>query len=264
VLTWTVDHGVIDELRTDGRNVILPWGIETADSSGFFSLERTIGYRHTREAEEFRADETCSRGTIVARMPEGRWELRLDDRIEGDRTVRRSAVLTSLEDTVLMDFVMRFRFRKECFASAEIAGRRLQHRASDVYHQYPVRAARLNGGDLSVHVEIEGARHPDAFEPQLYVRDHANEWVVHARMIPRKVHKEVIKICNGWAGTRALPAWASRATLALPGARSLLWYRNERKPYPRVVRRLFNPNAFPMALLCKGESLAWTVRMDVI
>ncbi|MBI3774795.1 MAG: hypothetical protein HY273_04450 [Gammaproteobacteria bacterium] len=264
MLSWNVDQGVIRELRMSGRNFILPWGIETADTRGFFSLEKPIGYRHVREVEHFHADAHRSQTETTVRMPEGYWALRLDDRIENARTLRRRASLTSLDDTVLMDFVMRFRFRKEFFPSAEIAGQTLRHRASDVYHQYPVRTARLNGTDFSVYIEVEEANNDGVLEPNLYVRDHANEWVVHARMVPRKIHKEVIKICNGWAGTRALPSWANSAVLAMPGVRSLLWYRNERRPYPRIVRRLFNPNAFPMALLAKGRTLEWQVRMDIV
>ena len=53
MLSWTVNDGVIKELRKGGENIIFPWGIETADTLGFFSLEKNVGYRHTREEEEF-------------------------------------------------------------------------------------------------------------------------------------------------------------------------------------------------------------------
>lgn len=264
MLSWNVDQGVIRALHLHGQNFILPWGIETADTVGFFSLEKPIGYRHVREIENFRSDAHRAQSETIVRMPEGYWALHLDDCIENASTLRRHASLTSLEDTVLMDFVMRFRFRKEFFPSAEIAGQTLRHRASDVYHQYPVRTVRLNGVEFSIHIEVEQANNNGVLEPNLYVRDHANEWVVHARMVPKKIYKEVIKICNKWAGTRALPSWANSAVLGIPGVRTFLWYRNERQPYPRIVRRLFNPNAFPMALLPKGSTLEWQVRMDIV
>lgn len=264
MLNWRIEQGVIRELSDDDCNFILPWGIETADSSGFFSLERHIGYRHSREREEYIADEKSSRAKILCSMPEGGWQLDLDDRLEAGNAVVRTASLVSLEDTILMDFVMRFRFRKDMFQSAEIAGLMLIHGASDVYHQYPVRTARLNGKNFSICIEVEEASCAGVMAPNLYVRDHANEWVIHARMVPMQVHKEVIKICNKWAGTRPLPSWAASAMLRVPGLHKFLSYRNERKPYPRIVRRLFNPNAFPMAILPKGNSLFWKVRMTVV
>lgn len=263
MLTWSVERGVIRELRMQAQNLILPWGIETADSLGFFSLEHGIGYRHERVSEECSASEASSKATTVVRMPEGLWQLHLDDRIESSSCLSRSATLTGLEDTILMDFVMRFRFRRELFHSAEIAGRTIRHCASDVYHQYPVRSARLIGDFCSIRIEVDESLCGNEMAPMLYVRDHADEWVIHARMIPKRFRKEVIKLCNGWAGTRPLPMWASRALLAMPGLRSFLWYRNERKPYPRLIRRLFNPNAFPMAQLPRGQSLRWNVRMHV-
>ncbi len=263
MLSWSVERGVIRELRKDGTNFIRPWGIETADSRGFFSLEPEVGYRHTRLAEHCRADESRSLTQALVSMPEGLWRLTLEDQIETNDAISRVATLTSVADTVLMDFVVRMRFHKSLFHTARIADKTLEHRASDVYNQYPVRSAHLEGRDFSVRIEIEESECAMAMSPMLYVRDHADEWVVHARMIPQRYHKEVIKICNGWAGTRSLPLWASRAMLATPRMRSLLWYRNERKPYPRLMRRLFNPNAFPMALLPKGESLRWRVRVQV-
>ncbi|HVY81199.1 MAG TPA: hypothetical protein VG994_09485 [Steroidobacteraceae bacterium] len=263
MLSWNVERGVIRELRKDGTNLILPWGIETADSSGFFSLEPGIGYRHTRLAEHSRADERSSSTQALVAMPEGLWNLTLEDRIEASDLISRTAALTTVDDTVLMDFVVRLRFRKSLFHTAHIADRTLEHRASDVYNQYPVRSARLDGRDFSVRIDIEESQCTPALVPMLYVRDHADEWIVHARMIPCRYHKEVIKICNGWAGTRSLPLWLSRALLAVPGVRSRLWYRNERRPYPRLMRRLFNPNAFPLALLPKGESLRWRLRVQI-
>lgn len=263
MLSWAVERGVIRELRRDTRNFILPWGIETADSVGFFSLEPGVGYRYRRTAEEYSSDESCSRAKSVVRMPEGHWQLSLEDRIESASSICRQAQLTSLEDTILMDFVLRFRFRKQFFHEARIAGRTLRHRASDVYNQYPVRAAQLIGEEFSISVEIEDAQCGEELCPMLYVRDHADEWVVHARMIPQRHAKEVIKLCNGWAGTRSLPLWLSRPVLALPGMRSFLWYRNERKPYPRIMRRLFNPNAFPMARLPGGKTLCWKARVRI-
>ena len=264
MLSWNVERGVIRELRRDGTNFILPWGIETADSRGFFSLEPDVGYRHTRLAEHCLADAGRSLTTALVSMPEGLWRLNLEDEIAANDTVFRTATLTSVADTVLMDFVVRLRFRKSLFHTARIADKTIEHRASDVYSQHPVRSAHLEGRDFSVRIDIEESECAMAMSPMLYVRDHADEWVVHARMIPRRFHKEVIKVCNGWAGTRSIPLWASRAVLAAPGMRSWLWYRNERQPYPRLIRRVFNPNAFPMALLPKGESLRWRVRVQVV
>lgn len=263
MLSWVIERGVIKELIIRGKNIILPWGIETADASGFYSLEENIGYRNKRNLLNSYSNDNSSFIHESVSMPEGSWELKISDSIRNNSIVR-SATLTSIEDTILMDYVMRFRFKKEYFDSANIAGKTIYHTASDVYHLYPVQSARLNGSDITVHIEIESADCANIMSPNIYVRDHADEWVVHVRMLPQIVHKEVIKICNGWAGTRAIPQWLSNSILSVSKIRSYLLYRNERNPYPRIVRRLLNLNAFPMAMLPEGRSLHWTVKMSVV
>ena len=264
MLSWDIHEGVINEVRYRDEAFTLPWGIETADTSGFFSLEKGVGYRHKRIKENHKELEGDSRFVTQVEMPDGVWLLTIEDSIKSEKVIVRTAYLEALEDTLLMDFVMRFRFKKKYFESAEIAGNMLVHRASDVYHQYPVRSAQLNGSKFSVNIIIENSIDSEVMSPNLYVRDHADEWVVHARMIPLKIEKVVVKICNSWAKTRALPDSISRPILGIPGVRNFLWYRNERKPYPRILKRLFNPNAFPMAKLTKGDTLFWRVKMEIL
>ena len=96
MLAWTVEQGVIRELLVDGDNIIRPWGVETADSSGFFSLENSVGYRHLREFEAFHADDKQSDSELVVRMPEGRWRLHLNESIEDRSSVLRTARIEAL------------------------------------------------------------------------------------------------------------------------------------------------------------------------
>jgi hypothetical protein len=55
-MQWHISHGVIDGVYVGGINIIYPWGIETADRSAFFSLERGVGYRYTVLSEEITND----------------------------------------------------------------------------------------------------------------------------------------------------------------------------------------------------------------
>jgi len=263
MLTWEIDKGVIKSLHVKGENIIFPWGVETADSSGFYSLEHNVGYRNERILCDSLVSNNSSYIYENVLMPEGHWNLKLKDLLH-ESSITREATLTSVEDSVLMDFVMRFRFKKRFFDTASIAGKTISHTASDIYHLYPVDKATLNGKEMSIHIEIENSSCAGIMTPNIYVRDHADEWVIHVRMMPNIFCKEVIKICNGWAGTRALPQCISRNLLKIPRFKSYIWYRNERKPYPKIIRRIFNINAFPMAKLGKGRSLHWSVKMSVV
>ena len=163
-----------------------------------------------------------------------------------------------------MDFVMRFRFKKAYFPSATINGRTYQHANTNLYYQYPVREARLGGGEYCVKVTVEDVQCPKAFFPQMYVRDHDDEWVVHARMVPVSWEKEVVKLCNPWAKTRPLPQFLSKALLSVPFIKKQLWYRGERKPFTDPFLKRINPLACPIVKLNQGEELLWKVKVDLV
>lgn len=263
MLSWKIADNVISQLQFRGSNIINPWGFETADSSAFFSLEEGIGWRSKTLEQRYDYDEHRYRADLTVQMKEGRWALRVEDEIAGDCVDRRVEALT-LEESVFMDFVLRFRFKKAMIEYAEIAGKQYRHEGTNIYRQYPVDEVFLKGKGFDITLSILDREVPESMQPVMYVRDYKDEWVVHARMIPRRADKEVIKICTAWAGTRPLPQWISRPLLAWKTLKEALWYRGERQPFKnRFVRRFLNPAAFAMVRVPKNSRLMWHVRMRI-
>ncbi|MFW5879727.1 MAG: hypothetical protein ACOCUV_02775, partial [bacterium] len=93
------------------------------------------------------------------------------------------------------------------------------------------------------------------------VRDAPNEWVVHARMLPISSEKNVIKLCSRWFKTMPLPNFITNTILKHKRIKNFLWYHNELKPYQTKLGKLFNPNAYPLAKIKKGQQLHWKVEV---
>ncbi len=245
------------ELSVDGQNAILPWGVEFADSSAFYSLEDGVGYRY-----ELLEEQATTRGDgrdllQIVRLREGMVRLELAERLEGPRAFRRTCTLTCLEDTTLMDFVLRYRFLASWFPRGYIAGRALPYAESRVHYQYPVEEASVGNDRFSVRVVAVGATVPARMRAHVYLRDGDGAWTLHLRMLPGSWDREVIKLCSRWFGTRSLPRIVSAPLLAVPLFREALWYRGERRPWRGRLARVFSPSAYPMARLGKGETLRW-------
>ena len=236
MLRWKIERNVISELYYGNDNIILPWGVETADSSAFFSLEKGVGWRHKRVEETYRWDDMVYRANVTTKMKEGLWRLEVNDSIDEGGCLERRCEIECLEDSIFMDFVMRFRFRKVFFEYAEIAGNRYSHKNTNVYYQFPVDRVHLKGHSFGVEIRIKDALVPEQMTPCMYVRDHGDEWVVHARMLPTVPCKNVIKLCNRWTGTRPLPQWLSDILLASTKLKAALWYRSELSPYQNKVQ----------------------------
>jgi len=156
----SVRNRTISSLFVDGIDIIEPWGVETADSSGFFSLEDGIGYRHHVLAEDVTFDEKSYRANMRVQMPEGLWELQVDDRIVNGQTVLRKATLLCLNDSRFMDFVLRFRFKKEFIEEACILDDIIRHKSSNRYHQYQADDVKMKGKRFEVQLRGIGADSP--------------------------------------------------------------------------------------------------------
>lgn len=257
-MKWFIERGTISKLFKDGENIIYPWGFETADSSAFFSLEEGIGYRHEILEKSINTTDISFNAQYVVRMKEGLWKLEIEDEIHSSNRISRKAILTCLEKSCFMDFVLRFRFRKSFYPIAKIAGKEIPHKNSNIYHQYPVLEAAL---PPNLHLRVVDYCNSKQLSPFMYVRDLNDEWIVHARMLPCKWNKEVIKLCNAWAKTKPLPQMISKPLLAVDPIRNALWYRPERKPFTNKILKRINPSAIPIATLAKGEILNWHVEV---
>jgi hypothetical protein len=263
MLNWEIENNVIQKLFYNNQNIINPWGFETADSSAFFSLEKDIGWRYTKILEEYKSSETQNKAHLITKMQEGKWELFVDDEFQ-ENTIIRKVEATTLEDSYFMDFVLRYRFKKEFIEYAEINNKKYFHQNTNIYYQFPVNKVFLKGKGFDIKLTIIDSIVPNKMKPVMYVRDNRDEWVVHVRMIPKKWDKEVIKICTGWAGTRPLPQKIAKTLLKWKWLKKQLWYRGERKPYScRLFRKFINPCAFGMVKVKKDSKLMWKVKLEI-
>jgi hypothetical protein len=248
---------VLRELMLDGCNIIRPWGIEFADSSAFYSMEDGFGYRYELLDHLESVNGDSHKVVQIVRMREGLVRLELNEGLEEARSFRRTCTLTCLEDTTLMDFVLRYRFLASEFPGAFIADRTLTFARTCIYHQHPVDTAAVGNGRSTVRVTVLERVVPANMKAVVYLRDGEDAWVLHVRMLPAQWEKEVIKLCSRWFGTRPMPQWVSGPVLGIPWVREALWYRGERRPWRNPVACVFSPNAYPMAHLGKGEVLRW-------
>jgi hypothetical protein len=264
MIKWKIKNNVIYELYFQNNNIINPWGFETADSSAFFSLEKDVGWRYKKLLEEYKYGEIDNKAHIITQMKEGKWELFVNDKINENTVIRKVEAIT-LEDSYFMDFVLRYRFKKEFIEYAKIADKIYYHNNTNIYYQYPVDRVFLKGKYFDINISTEDSIVSDKMQPVMYVRDNRDEWVVHIRMIPKKWDKEVIKICTRWAGTRPLPQKLSNVLLKWKWLRKQLWYRGERQPYKcRLFRKFINPCAFGMVKIKKGSKLMWKAKLEII
>lgn len=248
------EKGCLIEWNINGENIIEPWGFETADSYSFFSQE-TGGYRNKIVERKVEATKTQNNAMYVVEMGEGRWRLNISEKTDGRRILRRHT-LTILEDSFLMDYVSRFCFRKKFFDIAVINGREIQHRKTNLYYQHPVREVELRGDRYSVKIKIDSSINAGKFREHMYVRDYEDVWVVHARLLPIKWDKEVIKICRRWYN-KAIPKNISGILLRCRQIRDYLWYRGEtRQPN-------FPVNAYPIVKLAAGDVLELTTEVEL-
>jgi len=269
MLKWEIKNNVISSLLLNDVNVINPWGIETADSYSFFSMEKGIGYRYEVLNEKTEATTNLYKTCIHIKMKEGEWILNTSDEIIGNKIVR-TAELLCMEDSWFMDFVVRFRFSKSFYSQAFINNKKIIHQSSNIYYQFKTDEARLesdnnnNNNNNNNNVLIKTRETDCAFKmtPYLYVRDHKDEWVVHARMLPNVEDKGVIKLCSHYFKTLPLPEKLTKHLLRIPCLKKYLHYRNEHTPYKSKVMKFFSPNAFSLVLLKKGERLFWKVEAE--
>ena len=251
-------YSLVEWSPNNGENIIFPWGVETADSDGFFSLDRTAGYRYQCVHEHIQHQDRRLFTEQEVIMRDGHWVLKTADLVNGGSVIRHIS-LSAMEDSWQMDFVMRFRFKKEFFSHAEIAGKRIDHLNSNIYHQYPVSAAKLvhELGELSISIlEVDGG---SSFEPEMYVRDRGDEWIIHVRLMPKRNTRQIIKMCNRYMKTKSLPNWFSNIVLLIAPLKKALWYRGEQRPYSLKLLRILNPNAFALGQVKKGETLSLKV-----
>lgn len=238
-------EGFIRELLINKKNVIFPWGIETADSKGFFSLNEE-GVRQKIISKNFHLKNKRLVGKIKARLPFSLWELKIDESF--NKKIIRKHELTCKENCQFNDFVSRFVFRKEFVKEVEIAGKKLIHRDTRFKYEYPVKSVKvsLKGGGKII-INLKKYKTIKFLEPTIYVRDLKDRWIVHIRLFPKNPEIKQIKITRK-SFNKALPQRFSDLILRSKRIKEFLWYRGRTKRFSPI-------NAMGLVLAKKGDVL---------
>lgn len=240
------ERGFLNELVIQKENIIFPWGIETADSAGFFSLDHQKKRTNTL-SQKIHVAKNSLHGEFHVKLPYSNWKLEIDEKIQ-ENTLTRKNTLTCLEPSQFNDFVSRFRFKKKCIHSVRIDGKVLIHKDTRQKYQFPVNQIELflvSGGKITI--TLISYKTIDSLEPVFYVRDIKDEWVIHARLFP--VHPKIKQIkFNRSFYDKAIPQTISDFLLSIKPIKQYLWYRGAEKR--------FSPfNAMGLVLGKKGDVL---------
>lgn len=251
VMSHRFDRGLLAGLTVGEIDVVdSPWGFETSDAYQFYSLES----RQNRRVEESSAMRTSASDEI--HLTEGRAALELITQLtEGsvEATVRQSIMFCCITDFWAVDVVNRCRFPEQVFEFGEVAGTQVFKDHSYYYHQQPVTEARLSGRKVLAEIKVVELQAPPSLSLFTYIKSTETEWIVHARLLPRRFKREVLK----WNGRPLFERITDPLLRGTPLGK-LTRYAGEFNRYPGS-RRL---QSFPMALLPVGTEIKMTIEVN--
>ena len=153
---------------------------------------------------------------------------------------------------------MRFCFSKESFDYAEIAGRRIRHTNSNVWHQYPVTEVILQNKDTRLSVKVVGVvESAGKFKQEMYVRDEPDHWIVHARLMPIEPYALYWIRWSNRFFRLSFGAHFSSLLLSIPPLKKMLWYLAERNGGSPNIQ------AQGLACLTNGDVLSLDTIVDI-
>lgn len=203
-------------------------GIEIGTLSTFFSLEnRRLGAAQVqRESFEIRE--------------QGHWlyqsNIQLSDAIlkvseegQADQTGgRRVLKVEAMENSRLMDTVIRFVLDKDQVKSAFIGPQEIIHQRQNRYHQYPLDQITLHlKNSLVLSFQPIPSVLPPGFKHVVYLRDEPDKWILHIRALALVPSHYVLKGCTRWYN-RPFPLIVQRIVLGSTWLRTRLLYVRER------------------------------------
>lgn len=242
-------YGSVEKLYVDKEQIARPWGIETADTISFFSLE--TGGWHTQVLQKSRPiNKTNQHKTLfTVQMKEGSWQGDINEFIENDSLIRQFDY-RALTNCWAMDIVMRFAFKKEVVQFAKVGGQHIEWDGADFYHQFQTDHVDLQLKNCVIRIAAQNLQFSPKWKPVMYVRCSPSEkaWIVHLRLLPIIGDKEIFKIrLIGNKHTHA-PKFITRLIVSLPKVANHLRYAGEfkRANFGRL-------NIYPLVKIHKDE-----------
>ena len=192
------NQGYISNLIFNGKDIIKPWGIEFGDTGGYFSLnEKAWGSTIVSKNTLLGSKKFTSNYRV--KMSDGEFDLKIDEKVKSPGEISRRAKLAALEDSLLMDFVIRYVFKMKDIRFIKINGDVLVHRNKNVYHQYKSNLVEVflkTGQILTINANF--VDESGNFDQYVYARDFKDAWIVHVRLLPVKFDREIIKLNVSW------------------------------------------------------------------
>lgn len=248
-----IKDGYIDKLFIDEKDIINPWSIEAADSYSAFRLTDD-GLRIERQHNfNFDKKKNILKGNLQVRARQGEWNIKYSDNIRNN-SIERKASLKAVKDSYLMDFVIRYRFKKDFFDYGLINKMRIEPKSSFTYHQFETNHAELVGKNFKCTIKFTTSKKLNGKKYVMYISDKSDEWVVHCRILPEDGDDYTLKLSTFWYD-KALPKFISKPVIQNEKLRNFLLYRGERKPYKKPFS-LLAPNVYPLMFLNEGQIIS--------
>lgn len=206
----------------------IDFGIEIGTLETFFSFENyQLGTAQVK-LENFEARE------------KGNWRyeseiqfsdacLKVSEEGQADqRCGRRVLKVEAMENSRLMDTVIRFILDKDQVKSAFIGPHEIIHQRLNRYHQYPLDQITLHlKNSLVLSFQPIPSVLPPGFKHVVYLRDEPDKWILHIRALALDPSHYVLKGCTRWYN-RPFPLIVQRIVLGSTWLRTRLLYVRER------------------------------------
>jgi hypothetical protein len=213
-------------LKTPSHTI--DFGIEIGALDTFFSFEnQRLGKAELRQ-DAFKAHNNGN-WFYTSRIRFSDALLMVSEEGQVDQTCgQRVLKVEAMENSRLMDAVVRFVLDKDQVKSAFIGAQEIIHQRKNRYHQYPLDLVTLHlKNGLVMSFQPIPSVLPPGFKHVVYLRDEPDKWILHIRALALNPSHYVLKGCTRWYN-RPFPLIVQRIVLSSTWLRSRLLYVRER------------------------------------
>ena len=185
--------------------------------------------------------------------------------LKTNRKILRTNIIKAIHNTYIMDYVIRYRFKKKYINYVLINNKKYFHNNRNNYFQKKTKRIILVSSNFVIKIILDKINLPSKkFYQVMYARDEKNEWIIHIRILPKKFDKFVIKICNKWFNTQPIPQFITNFLIKYKFIRQYLLYKPEKKPYQNFIMRGFlNLSLIPVTLIKKDKEILVKSHMSI-
>lgn len=222
----TPEISPIGGVRRGGVGPQAGWllGVEVGSLSSFYSMEDpSLGKVKLPVPLSVRTSARTLRLAAQVSLPDATLLV-----VETQSDCGRRLRVHTLEDSLLMDAVLRFRIPLELAHKVYLDDRELPWLRSNRYHQIAGARARIEraGGETLLLTPILH-RAPAGMTLFTYLRDEPQGWVLHVRLRAERPDRYSVRGCHRLYN-RPFPAWAQFVLSRIPGFLTRTLYLRER------------------------------------